>query len=47
MKDFEDAVQVSASVLNDIDVILTRNDGDFIKSPLPVKTPRDFLKDFQ
>ncbi len=47
MKDFEDAVPVSASILNDIDVIITRNDGDFVKSPLPVKSPQEFLKDFE
>jgi predicted nucleic acid-binding protein len=46
MKDFEDAVQVSASVFNNIDIILTRNDVDFIKSPIPVKKPNEFLKDY-
>jgi len=45
MKDFEDAVQASASILNDIEVIITRNVGDFLKSPIPVKSPQDFLRD--
>lgn len=43
MKDFEDAVQVSASELNGIEVIITRNKDDFANAHLKVATPNEFL----
>lgn len=43
MKDFEDAVQVSASELNGIDVIITRNRTDFANARLKVATSEEFL----
>ena len=47
MKDFEDAVQASASELNGIEVIITRNKGDFANARLKVATPEEFLADLQ
>ncbi len=44
MNDFEDAVQASASELNDIEVIITRNKNDFDNAPLKIMTPQEFLK---
>lgn len=43
MKDFEDAVQVSASEANEIKVIITRNKKDFTHTSLNVSTPSEFL----
>ena len=47
MKDFEDAIQASASQANDIEIILTRNKNDFRNSSLRIATPKEFLMDFQ
>ena len=46
MRDFEDALQVSAAEAGLADVILTRNSADFRKSPIPARTPEEFLADF-
>ncbi len=43
MKDFEDALQVSAAVACQADVIITRNVGDFAASSILSCTPEDFL----
>lgn len=43
MKDFEDAVQESASQLNGIEIIITRNKEDFANARLKISTPREFL----
>ncbi|MBX2964919.1 MAG: PIN domain-containing protein [Cyclobacteriaceae bacterium] len=43
MKDFEDAVLASASELNEIEVIITRNKSDFKNARLRVVTPEEFL----
>lgn len=46
MKDFEDAVQASCAKRNKADYIVTRNVGDFSKSPVPASLPDDVLKLF-
>jgi hypothetical protein len=46
MKDFEDAVQVSASASNEIEVIITRNKDDFTKARLTIVSPREFLANY-
>ncbi len=43
MKDFEDAVQVSAAIFNNIDIIITRNKADFESSGLKIYTPDEFI----
>ena len=43
MHDFEDAIQVSASEINGMDIIITRNKSDFQNSTIPVNTPKEFL----
>jgi predicted nucleic acid-binding protein len=43
MKDFEDAVQASASEANEIEIILTRNKDDFKHASLRIITPKEFL----
>lgn len=40
--DFEDALQVASAIAGRADVILTRNQADFAKSPVPVMTPEEF-----
>lgn len=42
--DFEDAVQIKAAEINDLDAIITRNKVDFTKSDIPVFTPSEFLE---
>ncbi|PXA05442.1 hypothetical protein DDZ13_00815 [Coraliomargarita sinensis] len=39
LADFEDAMVVSAAVLSEADLILTRNEADFANSPIPVQSP--------
>ncbi|MBU4485730.1 MAG: PIN domain-containing protein [Candidatus Delongbacteria bacterium] len=41
--DFEDAIQYYACLDNKIDVIITRNKGDFRNSKLPVMTAEEFI----
>lgn len=41
--DFEDSVQIHASISNSIDFIITRNISDYIKSEVPAFTPKDFV----
>lgn len=41
MSDFEDAMQVAAALAAGVDVIVTRNVGDFRKSPLRAVRPGD------
>lgn len=43
MKDFEDAVQISAAAFNDIFIIITRNKADYENSGLEIYTPAEFL----
>ena len=41
--DFEDAVMVETAARTEVECIVTRNKKDFIKSTVPVFTPKDFL----
>lgn len=43
IKDFEDAIQVSAVEINEIDCIITRNTKDFKNIQLDVYSPKEFL----
>lgn len=45
-KDFEDAIIYFSALNNNIDLIITRNKKDFIKSGLPVLSPEEFLSRF-
>ena len=42
--DFEDAVISATAAREKADYIISRNAGDFIKSPVPAISPADFLK---
>ena len=44
MRDFEDALQVSAALSGGAELIVTRNIRDFVRSPLPAVTPSHFLQ---
>lgn len=46
MKDFEDAVQVSAAKFNEIKIVITRNKSDFADSTLEIFTPLEFLHSY-
>ncbi len=43
MADFEDALQVAATIACAADIILTRNTDEFKASTLPAMTPEEFL----
>ena len=45
LKDFEDAVQVSAAEYHDIEIIVTRNKSDFLNAGLEVLSPKELVKD--
>lgn len=45
LKDFEDAVQVSAAEYHDIEIIITRNKSDFLNAGLEVLSPKELVKD--
>jgi predicted nucleic acid-binding protein len=42
--DFEDAIQYFSAIENKIEIIITRNLNDYIKSKLPVMTAEQFLR---
>jgi len=42
--DFEDALQVAVAELAQVDFIVTRNQDDFKKSPIPVLSPEEALE---
>lgn len=46
IKDFEDAVQISAASFATIDCIITRNKKDFINSQIEIVTPTEFLEKY-
>lgn len=46
-KDYEDAVQCASAVAEGLDSIVTRNTKDFVKSPIPVYSPTEFLEMLQ
>jgi predicted nucleic acid-binding protein len=43
LKDFEDAVQVSAAENYEIEIIVTRNKSDFLNSGLEILTPIELI----
>lgn len=43
LKDFEDAVQVSAAENYEIEIIVTRNKSDFLNSGLEILTPEELI----
>lgn len=43
LKDFEDAVQVSAAENYEIEIIITRNKSDFLNSGLEILTPEELI----
>ncbi len=43
ISDFEDAVMVETAIRAEMDCIVTRNTKDFINSPVPVFSPKEFL----
>ena len=47
VSDFEDAVMTETALRSEVDCIVTRNAGDFVKSPVPVLTPKEFLERLQ
>jgi predicted nucleic acid-binding protein len=44
-KDFEDAIVAYSALQCSCDVIVTRNTGDFLASPIPALNPIEFLSD--
>jgi hypothetical protein len=44
MKDFEDAMQVAASLACKADMIVTRNIRDYNKAPIRAVLPADIMK---
>ena len=42
--DFKDAVISATAARKNADYIISRNAGDFVKSPIPAISPADFLK---
>jgi predicted nucleic acid-binding protein len=46
IKDFEDAVQECSAIFNDIDIIITRNEKDFISSKVKVHNPKQFITEY-
>ncbi len=45
--DYEDAVQCASAIAENLDAIVTRNTKDYIKSPIPVYSPTEFLEVLQ
>lgn len=43
LKDFEDAVQISAAEYYEIEIIVTRNKSDFLNSGLEILTPKELI----
>ena len=43
MSDYEDAVMVETALRENVDLIVTRNIKDFVKSKVKVKTPKEFI----
>jgi hypothetical protein len=42
--DYEDAVQCASSIAAGLDAIVTRNTKDYLKSPIQVYSPAEFLE---
>jgi hypothetical protein len=47
MSDFEDASQVAAAMACGAQFIVTRNERDFKKSPVPALSPEAFLQRYE
>lgn len=47
MKDFEDAVQITAAALNSLDCVITRNTSDFTSSGVNIHTPLQFYQSYR
>ena len=45
--DFEDSVQYAVAKLSNMDVIITRNKGDYKESQIPVWTPKEALNNIK
>lgn len=43
-RDFEDGLQYHCALHSDCNILITRNEKDFINAALPVMTPREYLK---
>ncbi len=43
LKDFEDAIQVSAAENHEIQIIVTRNKSDFLNAGLEILTPKELI----
>lgn len=43
LKDFEDAIQISAADYNSLDCIITRNIKDFVNTKINIFTPEEYL----
>ncbi len=43
MKDYEDAVQVASARAMSLDVVVTRNVGDYVGADIPILSPDQFL----
>ena len=42
-RDFEDAIQYYSAIINNIDLIITRNKKDFQTAEISVYTPEEFI----
>ena len=47
VSDFEDNVMIETAVRSNMDCIITRNTKDYIKSPIPVYTPTQFVEIYE
>ena len=44
LSDYEDALMVETAIRNKLDGIVTRNTDDYLKSPIKIFSPDEFLK---
>lgn len=44
-RDFEDAIQYSCAVINQLDAIVTRNPQDFLVTPPRILTPNELIQE--
>jgi predicted nucleic acid-binding protein len=44
VSDFEDAVMIETAIRSNVDCIVTRNQKDYNKAPIPVYTPSEFVE---
>lgn len=47
LPDFEDSLQVASARACRAELILTRNVKHYTKSPIPARTPKEFIEDFK